>query len=509
MSAARSSTNTRTSSMTRPMPLLNTTSSVSSITRAMQSGSMNVTINTSGSRPIIGGRLGSTDRTNTSTRNIPATTSLNQRRVSNDTIRSRLSSQDRSAVTTNQHYTNGAVNESSNDYPERHDTNGFNLTSTTNTNEESTNAKASSIDRQDSHSPSPLESKLKQGGLTGLQNLGNTCFMNSVLQCLSNTKPLLLFCFKENLSEYLNTSSTSVMKGVLMREYANLIRKMWTSSDGHSIVSPSSFKNTIGRFAPRFLGYAQQDSQEFLRYLLQGLHEDVNLVQRKPSPIKIDEKAEEKMKERDRAKLGWERCLLYDNSAISDIFAGQLKSTLECCHCQYQSTTFDMFWDLSIPLPRNKSSSSVQECIQLFMSKEDLDGNEKPMCARCKQKRRCTKKFSIQKCPDILVLHLKRFSQARGRTKLSTDVDFPINNLKLADLTDVMSESYEGPVPTYNLFGISNHSGTAYSGHYVAQCKHPFTNQWHEFNDSSVYSMGDKSRIISSNAYVLFYERNK
>jgi ubiquitin carboxyl-terminal hydrolase 2/21 len=66
------------------------------------------------------------------------------------------------------------------------------------------------------------------------------------------------------------------------------------------------------------------------------------------------------------------------------------------------------------------------------------------MCAKCKQKRRCTKKFSIQKCPEILVLHLKRFSQMRGRTKLNTDVDFPLTNLKLDELTDVMSESYEG-----------------------------------------------------------------
>jgi len=98
--------------------------------------------------------------------------------------------------------------------------------------------------------------------------------MNSVLQCLSNTRPLVEFCFKDDLESQFNRSSTSVMKGVLMRgkqrprefflnlfnsnlEYANLIQKMWSSSDGtHAVVSPSAFKNTVGRFAPRFLGYA-------------------------------------------------------------------------------------------------------------------------------------------------------------------------------------------------------------------------------------------------------------
>jgi ubiquitin C-terminal hydrolase len=66
------------------------------------------------------------------------------------------------------------------------------------------------------------------------------------------------------------------------------------------------------------------------------------------------------------------------------------------------------------------------------------------MCAKCKQKRPCTKKLSLQKCPEILVLHLKRFSQMRGRTKLNTYVDFPITNLKLNGIADVMSDSHEG-----------------------------------------------------------------
>ncbi|CAF3442376.1 unnamed protein product [Rotaria sp. Silwood1] len=351
------------------------------------------------------------------------------------------------------------------------------------------------------------ESRLINGGLCGLQNLGNTCFMNSVLQCLSNTKPLLLFCLQNNLENYLNTSTTSVMKGALMQEYANLIHKMWLLPEDRSVVSPLSFKNTIGKFAPRFTGYSEQDSQEFLRYLLQGLSEDVNRVRQKPVPVIVDEKQEERMRERDRAKASWDRCLRYENSPLVDIFAGQLKSTLECSYCGYQSITFDMFWDLSLPLPRNRSSTTLQECIQLFMSKEELNDDEEPMCTKCKKKRPCTKQLSIQKCPEILVLHLKRFSQTRGRTKLNTHVDFPITNLRLDGLTDIMSESHEGPIPTYNLFGISNHSGTVYTGHYLAQCKHPFTHKWHEFNDSNIHLINDISTIISADAYVLFYER--
>ena len=84
---------------------------------------------------------------------------------------------------------------------------------------------------------------------------------------------------------------------------------------------------------------------------------------------------------------------------------------------------------------------------------------------------------------------------------------------KVKNLIDTFENNYLcsrlGPAPTYNLIGVSNHSGTPYSGHYIAQCKHPITQQWHEFNDGSVYSLNEKSRIMSSNAYVLFYERDK
>jgi hypothetical protein len=137
MSTGRSSTYSRTPSVTRPMPQINNPSTVSSISRSIQTGSMNVTTNIVRARPISGLRQSSIDRA----RNIPSTISSTQRRISTDSTRSRLSSQDRNLAT--------------NEYPERQ-------------NEESTMPKSSS------NSPSPPDSRLSNGGLTGLQNLGNT-----------------------------------------------------------------------------------------------------------------------------------------------------------------------------------------------------------------------------------------------------------------------------------------------------------------------------------------------
>ena len=107
--------------------------------------------------------------------------------------------------------------------------------------------------------------------------------MNSVIQCLSNTKPLLEYLLNE---QYLNdiNSTTSSLKGLLIKAFSQVIQELWEENDDH-VVNTAAFKSQIQRFAPRFMGYSQQDAQEFLRYLLEGLHEDVNRVKIKPTPI--------------------------------------------------------------------------------------------------------------------------------------------------------------------------------------------------------------------------------
>ncbi|XP_026734815.1 ubiquitin carboxyl-terminal hydrolase 2-like isoform X2 [Trichoplusia ni] len=335
-------------------------------------------------------------------------------------------------------------------------------------------------------------------GLNGLRNIGNTCFMNSVLQCLSNTKPLLEYLQDDKYTDDINTS-LSCMKGALIKAFGSLIKELWRSGERDAVVNTTSFKSQVQRFAPRFMGYSQQDAQEFLRYLLEGLHEDVNRVTVKPKPIitEIDDSLSDSAK----AAEAWSRYLRMEDSRVGDIFVGQLKSTLRCTHCNHDSVTFDPFWDLSLPIPSRTGNLKLQQCLQHFTREEEMDGDEKPTCSKCGVRRKCLKWFTVQKFPQVLVLHLKRFSPTeRFRGKLSVVVEFPLSGLDLSAFAATRAAH-----AVYNLYAVSNHSGTTYSGHYTAYCKHPYTGDWHEYNDSRVTPINSRN-VVSSEAYVLFYE---
>ncbi|XP_049794691.1 ubiquitin carboxyl-terminal hydrolase 2-like [Schistocerca nitens] len=338
----------------------------------------------------------------------------------------------------------------------------------------------------------------ERGGLAGLRNIGNTCFMNSVIQCLSNTKPLLEYLLNDGHLTDINTT-VSGMKGALIKAFTTVIQELWHSDSNGTVVNTTALKSQIQRFAPRFMGYSQQDAQEFLRYLLEGLHEDVNRVTVKPKPILTE--IDETLSDQQKSAEAWKRYLRADDSKIVDIFVGQLKSTLRCTVCGHCSVTFDPFWDLSLPIPVRTGQVRLQQCLDSFTREEVLDGDEKPTCSKCQMRRKCTKSFTIQKFPKILVLHLKRFSPTeRFRGKLNVTVDFPLTGLDLSAYA-----ANRGQGCTYNLYGVANHSGTTYSGHYTAYCKHPYTGEWHEYNDSRVSTISSRS-IMSSEAYVLFYE---
>ncbi|KAL2233147.1 UNVERIFIED_CONTAM: Ubiquitin carboxyl-terminal hydrolase 10 [Sesamum indicum] len=190
-----------------------------------------------------------------------------------------------------------------------------------------------------------------KGGLAGLQNLGNTCFMNSALQCLVHT-PHLAQYFLQDYSDEINRQNPLGMHGELALAFGDLLRKLWSS--GRTPVAPRAFKGKLARFAPQFSGYNQHDSQELLAFLLDGLHEDLNRVKQKPY---IETKDYDGRPDEEVADEFWRYHKARNDSIIVDICQGQYKSTLVCPVCNKISITFDPFMYLSLPLPSTTTRS--------------------------------------------------------------------------------------------------------------------------------------------------------
>ncbi|XP_043245405.1 ubiquitin carboxyl-terminal hydrolase 15-like [Amphibalanus amphitrite] len=185
-----------------------------------------------------------------------------------------------------------------------------------------------------------------QPGLCGLSNLGNTCFMSSVLQCLSNTPPLALYFLENRHLAELNTENPLGMRGEIARAFGSLVQEMW--SGRHQSTVPRTFKHQVSRFAPQFSGYQQHDSQEMLTFILDALHEDLNRIHKKPY---IELRDSGGRPDAEVAAEAWDNYRRRNTSVIVDMFYGLLKSTVVCPECSKVSVTFDPHCMLQLPLP--------------------------------------------------------------------------------------------------------------------------------------------------------------
>ncbi|KAF8116373.1 hypothetical protein N665_0019s0051 [Sinapis alba] len=193
--------------------------------------------------------------------------------------------------------------------------------------------------------------KREKRGLRGLQNLGNTCFMNSTLQCLAHTPPFVDYFLKDYRDD-INEDNPLGKRGELATEVGELLKKLWSS--GQNAVAPHSFKTKLASFAPQFSGYNQHDCQEMLSCLLDGLHEDLNKVKQKPY---IEFKDSDGLPDDELAEEMWKYHKARNDSVIVDVCQGQYKSTLVCPDCGKISITFDPFMYLTLPLSTSLTRS--------------------------------------------------------------------------------------------------------------------------------------------------------
>ncbi|GAX17834.1 ubiquitin carboxyl-terminal hydrolase 8 [Fistulifera solaris] len=338
-------------------------------------------------------------------------------------------------------------------------------------------------------------------GVIGLTNLGNTCFLNSSIQCLSATIPLTDYFLGYDYRSEINHDNFLGTGGKLVTAYAALMKDLWLGRQ--STVSPVAFKAQLEQFAPQFKGYHQHDAQELLSFLLDGIHEDLNRIKKKPY---IEDKDCDGTNDEQDAIEAWKNYLCRDKSLIVDIFQGQLRSEVQCLKCRHKNIRFEPFMYLSLPISAH--CRSLEDCLRLYLAKETLSGENQWYCSQCQKHRDATKKTDLWILPPILIVHLKRFKfKENGRmgSKNEAPIAYPVRNWDLS--RHVLSQGSEYPL--FDLYALSNHVGNLGSGHYTAYALNRFSEQWYEFNDTRCHELEERAfRRNQSSAYVLFYNRS-
>jgi len=334
--------------------------------------------------------------------------------------------------------------------------------------------------------------KDKGKGLTGLANLGNTCFLNSLAACLSHTYEFNDFLEKGTYKKRLKKKCESL----ILYEWDKLRELIWSED---CIISPGGFVTAVKKVARLkdrvlFTGYAQNDLTEFLNFVINCFHESIN------REVEMDITGTATSKKDKLAVKCYTMMKNYYNkeySEILDLFYGIHVSKLEFQNNHFQSTSPEPFFSLDLPIP-DKENVSLYDCLDEYTKTEELGEDNMVENEESKKKEVCTKKLMFFSLPKILIMSLKRFSND-GNKKL-TIVDIPLATLDLEKYVI----GYDKYNSIYELYGVCNHMGTSTGGHYTAYVKNK-ENKWYLFDDKNVAEF--TGNIISEFSYCLFYRK--
>ena len=327
---------------------------------------------------------------------------------------------------------------------------------------------------------------------SGLQNLGNTCYINAVIQCLRHVDEFL-----DVLSDHEDSNSFA---GICAR-------LMSTMNQGEVIVKPVSIVDSIQNDETNdFQTDTPGDSHEVLTYILNKIHADIS----KRVKIISKKSAENVVREREQnpyqkaAIAAYKQMHEDEYSAMLQIFYGQLSTSVSILSDEMsinkteKSTTFESFSCLHLPIPQIPLDQeiTIYHCLDEFFQPEVLQGENQYYDDASQTYVTADKKQYISKTPNILVLAINRFGSTKNRRHIAIPINLNINKYRRTTLKPKM----------YRLSGVCHHTGNPNSGHCFASCFDVRTQTWSEYDDETV-TESDEERLNTNSAYIILYHR--
>ncbi|KAK1583690.1 hypothetical protein Q3G72_026136 [Acer saccharum] len=325
-------------------------------------------------------------------------------------------------------------------------------------------------------SPHGESLEIKPTGVgAGLENLGNTCFINAILQCFTHTVPFVQGLRSCNHVKPCHGASEGFCVVCTLCDHIDL-----SLASSGKVISPTKLFENLNYISSSFERYQQEDAHEFLQCLLDRLERcclDIKKMDKSlPTPG--------------------------DNNIVERTFGGRLISKLRCCNCDHCSDTYEPLIDLSLEI---EDVNSLQSALESFTKLEKIEDPEaKFTCENCKEVVAVEKQLMLDRAPSVAAFHLKRFkTDGSSIVKIDKHVEFPLE----LNLQPYTSDGENSDVESkYQLYAIVEHTGYSPTyGHYFSYIRSsPGT--WHRLNDSRVTRVQEEF-VLSQDAYILFYAK--